>query len=318
MLQPPSQATPTQVSPTPTPAQAIDGPITRSRAKKLQQEVHTLLCEIHFNIHENYILPKSCTLLLLRFTKEDDKDTPGEDYKEEPRTGQHSMTEPSERIGHHFLLPKAMKDHEDLLKRLSKSSFQCNKCRPIWSFRLGGRPVLVKTGQQFISLHDDQIPVQNCIIVKYFVVHAAHGVKAYQVNFPTQQTTHLLEVPRRSYCQNTEDCTEVKQPRGNPTESHFEEAFHIVRLIFFFSCLYLSRRAAPPCSIAFVDNLIFDIHKPFVQLCANKYSESDLYPFALVISLRDYRSGGFIRSQLVLLLPLRFSLIDYRLCWFVP
>jgi hypothetical protein len=66
-----------------------------------------------------------------------------------------------------------------LVGKLVKSSFQCNKCWPVWSFRLGGRPVLVKTGQQFISLHDDQIPVQNCTIVQYFVVHAAHGVKAY-------------------------------------------------------------------------------------------------------------------------------------------
>jgi hypothetical protein len=33
MLQPPSQVTPT-------PVQVFDGPITRSRAKKLQQEVH--------------------------------------------------------------------------------------------------------------------------------------------------------------------------------------------------------------------------------------------------------------------------------------
>ena len=71
MLQPPIQATPTQVSPTTTPAQLFDGPITRSRAKKLQQEVNALLCEIHFNINENYILPKSCTLVLLRFIKED-------------------------------------------------------------------------------------------------------------------------------------------------------------------------------------------------------------------------------------------------------
>jgi hypothetical protein len=30
-------------------------------------------------------------------------------------------------------------------------------------------------------------------------------------------------------------------------------------------------------------------------------SESDLYHFALVISLQDYRSGRFIGSQLVLL-----------------
>jgi len=47
MSQAPSQATTTQVLPTPTPAQVIDGPVTRSRAKKLRQEVHALLCEIH-------------------------------------------------------------------------------------------------------------------------------------------------------------------------------------------------------------------------------------------------------------------------------
>jgi len=52
-------ATTTQLLPTPTPAQVIDGPVTRSRAKKLQQELHALLCEIHFNINENYILPDS-------------------------------------------------------------------------------------------------------------------------------------------------------------------------------------------------------------------------------------------------------------------
>jgi len=67
MSQARSQATPTQVSPTPTPAQVIDGPITRSHAKKLQQEVHALLYEIHFNINENYILPKYCTLIVLRY-----------------------------------------------------------------------------------------------------------------------------------------------------------------------------------------------------------------------------------------------------------
>jgi len=37
MPQAPSQATTTQVLPTPIPAQVIDGPVTRSRAKKLQQ-----------------------------------------------------------------------------------------------------------------------------------------------------------------------------------------------------------------------------------------------------------------------------------------
>ena len=53
-------------------AHVFDGPITRNRAKQLQQEVHALLCEIPF-VNENYILPKSCMLLLLSFTKEDDK-----------------------------------------------------------------------------------------------------------------------------------------------------------------------------------------------------------------------------------------------------
>ena len=55
MLQPPIQATPMS-----TPAQVFDGPITCSRAKKLQQEVNALLYEIHFNINENYILCRSC------------------------------------------------------------------------------------------------------------------------------------------------------------------------------------------------------------------------------------------------------------------
>jgi len=71
MSQAPSQATPNQVSPTPTPAQVIDGPITRSRVKKLQQEVHALLCDNHFNIDGNYILPMCCTLIVLRYIEEE-------------------------------------------------------------------------------------------------------------------------------------------------------------------------------------------------------------------------------------------------------
>ena len=51
-------------------AQAYEGPVTRSRAKLLQQEVHTFLSRLHLDIDENYILPKSCTLMLLRFTQE--------------------------------------------------------------------------------------------------------------------------------------------------------------------------------------------------------------------------------------------------------
>jgi hypothetical protein len=53
-----------------TPSRMYEGPVTRSRAKKLQQEVHVFLSELNFNIDENVILPKSCILLLLRFTQE--------------------------------------------------------------------------------------------------------------------------------------------------------------------------------------------------------------------------------------------------------
>jgi hypothetical protein len=69
------------------------GPITCIRAMQLQQEVHALLCEFHFNIYENYILPKSCMLLLLRFTKDDDKDTPKLNQGEEPRRVKFSQAE---------------------------------------------------------------------------------------------------------------------------------------------------------------------------------------------------------------------------------
>jgi hypothetical protein len=53
-----------------TPSHIYEGPVTRSRAKKLQQEVHAFLSELNFNTDENVILPKSCILLLLRFTQE--------------------------------------------------------------------------------------------------------------------------------------------------------------------------------------------------------------------------------------------------------
>jgi len=69
MSQAPSQATTTQILPTPTLAQVIDGPVTHSHTKKLQQEVHALFCEIHFNINENAHMPMlylDCTQLYRR------------------------------------------------------------------------------------------------------------------------------------------------------------------------------------------------------------------------------------------------------------
>jgi len=124
MSQAPSQATPTHVSPTPTPAQVIDGPITRSRAKKLQQEVHALLCQIHFNINEHYILPKCCTLIVLRYIEEENdelelKNGPVqvlEKVKNGPVEVKNGLVE---RNLHNVLQTKAIKVHEDLLEILS-------------------------------------------------------------------------------------------------------------------------------------------------------------------------------------------------------
>jgi len=50
------------------------GPITRSRAKKIQQEVHALLYEFQFHTNDNFMLPKSCMLILLRYIEENHQD----------------------------------------------------------------------------------------------------------------------------------------------------------------------------------------------------------------------------------------------------
>jgi hypothetical protein len=55
--------------------QVQEGPITRSRAKLFQKEVNSFLAETNFNIHENIILPKNSTLILLRYTHEEVEDT---------------------------------------------------------------------------------------------------------------------------------------------------------------------------------------------------------------------------------------------------
>jgi hypothetical protein len=50
-----------------TPININQGPITRSRAKKLRREVNSLLGEINFNMSENVILPKCSTLVVHRY-----------------------------------------------------------------------------------------------------------------------------------------------------------------------------------------------------------------------------------------------------------
>jgi hypothetical protein len=83
------------------PIHVFDGPITRRRAKNLHQEVHELLCEIPF-INENYIFAKSCMLLYLSFTKEDDKNTSRLNQLRRTMSSQFGLAELSRRISHIF------------------------------------------------------------------------------------------------------------------------------------------------------------------------------------------------------------------------
>jgi hypothetical protein len=101
-LQPLSHITSTQVQPTSSPTQVFDGPITHSRAKKLQQEVHALLYEFQLNTNENFILPKSCMLILLRFTKEEGQNISKANQQEELCPSQSSVTELARRNSHIF------------------------------------------------------------------------------------------------------------------------------------------------------------------------------------------------------------------------
>jgi hypothetical protein len=104
-------------------------------------------------------------------------------------------------------------------------------------------------------------------------------------------------------------------------EASSKRPFHIVRLIFFISCFYLSRRVVPCINIPLLHSihrlLIMEYKPPFVQLCANKYWERSLPLCSCDFLCGIYRSGGFIRSQLVLLLPSRFPrLIVGCVGWF--
>ena len=78
---PASRTSPT-TSPADTPLQVPIGRITRSRTQKIQQEVHALLCEFQLNIDGNFELPKSCMLLLLKFSEKKDKDTSRMDQRD--------------------------------------------------------------------------------------------------------------------------------------------------------------------------------------------------------------------------------------------
>jgi hypothetical protein len=54
--------------PSQTPNTSIQGPITQSRANKLQQELNSLITKFDYNRNENFTLPKFSTYVLLGFT----------------------------------------------------------------------------------------------------------------------------------------------------------------------------------------------------------------------------------------------------------
>lgn len=47
------------------------GPITRARAKLLEQQVNSLLIESEYFVHENCLLPKSLFVCILRFVEQE-------------------------------------------------------------------------------------------------------------------------------------------------------------------------------------------------------------------------------------------------------
>jgi hypothetical protein len=77
-------------------------PITRSRAKQIQQEVHALLYEFKLNTNDNFMLPKSCMLIFPRFTKEEGQNISRVNQREELCSSQSSVTEASRRNSHIF------------------------------------------------------------------------------------------------------------------------------------------------------------------------------------------------------------------------
>jgi hypothetical protein len=56
----------------------------------------------------------------------------------------------------------------------------------------------MQTGQKINSQPNVQVPVENCIILQYFVMHTMHVVKDYQIIFPTHPVSCHLDVPSSS------------------------------------------------------------------------------------------------------------------------
>src|SRR3954467_2474943 len=67
------------------------GPVTRARAKLLEQHVNLLLLESDYRLSENYILPKSLCVCMIRYQGED-KELGGAEFQEEEAKEQGQAT----------------------------------------------------------------------------------------------------------------------------------------------------------------------------------------------------------------------------------
>jgi len=65
------------------------GPLTRSYAKKLQEQVNSFLIDFNFNISENIILPKCSILIVVRNTYEEKDKAYHEDRPNKEESDKH-------------------------------------------------------------------------------------------------------------------------------------------------------------------------------------------------------------------------------------
>jgi len=70
----------------------IQGPLTRSHTKKLQEQVNSFLINFNFNTSENVILPKCSMLIIIRNTYEEKDEIDHEDWPNKEESNQHVRT----------------------------------------------------------------------------------------------------------------------------------------------------------------------------------------------------------------------------------
>lgn len=104
----------------------IQGPLTRSRAKKLQVQVNSFLTDFNFSTSENVILPKCSTLVVLRNIQHEEDESGSVDSITGVQNGPVKQNGPTavqngpvQRTAHNSQFTKAMEVNEDSLESLS-------------------------------------------------------------------------------------------------------------------------------------------------------------------------------------------------------